>query len=334
MMLSRSRWLGGLAATSFCAPFVFSNAAAQGATKLIYQTSWTPEPDEAGMYQAVATGIYKSYGLDVEIHAGGPQLNSLQMFFAGKADFVTTDAFRVAGAVAQGLPGVAVAAFYQKAPHVILSHQHAGNDTLAELKGKPILISQADRESFWLWLKAKYGYVEDQARPYTFNMAPFLVDSNLSMQGYITNEPYQAQRAGMTPVIHVLADNGYTDYYNVILASSRLVADNRPVVQRFVDATIIGWQSYLGRNPKPANDAIKSGNPDMTDGLIAYARTTMKRHGLLASADVTKGGLGAMSDATWQNMYRTMSAVGALPAGLDVRKGYTLEFVNKRVGMV
>jgi len=328
MNLSRRHWLGGLGAASLAAPYVVRNAAAAGATKLVYQTAWTPEPDEAGVYQAVATGLYRSVGLDVEVRAGGPDLNTMQMFLVGQADFVTTDAYRVAAIVRQGLPGVAIAAFYQRPPHAILSHPHVGNDTLADLKGKPILIALSDRESFWIWLKAKYGYTDDQARPYTFDMAPFLVDTTLSMQGYITSEPYQARRAGVDPVVNLLADNGFMDYYNVILASPRMVAHQPDVIARFLAATRKGWQSYLYGDPAPADDAIKAGNPHMSDDLIAYARGAMKRHALFDSADVTKHGLGAMSDAGWQSVYRSMVAVGALPAGLDLRKGYTLAFVT------
>ena len=328
MMLSRRRWIGGLAASA-AAPFVVRNAAAAGGTKLVYQTSWTPEPDEAGIYQAVASGIYAAHGLDVVVNAGGPQLNSLQIFFAGGADFVTTDGFRVAAGITRDLPGIAIAAFYQKPPHVILSHPHAGNDTLEDLRGKHILISPPDRDSFWRWLKAKYGYRDDQALPYTFNMAPFLVDPQLSMQGYITAEPYLAQRAGISPIVHVLADHGYVDYYQVILASPGMVADRPDVVQRFVDATVKGWQSYLFGNPKPANDAIKASNPRMTDEAIAYARAAMKAHHLLDSGDAESGGLGAMSDATWNLLNRTMAQAGALPGGIDIRKGYTLAFIGK-----
>jgi NitT/TauT family transport system substrate-binding protein len=332
MRFTRRRWLSGLASSSLAAPFIVRNAGATGLTKVVYQTAWVPEPDEGGLYQALTAGIYTSHGLDVEVRAGGPQLNAVEQFLAGKADFITIDSFRAAAMAAQGLPGVAVAAFYQKPPHVILSHPQAGNDTLADLRGKPILISDGDRQSFWMWLKAKYGYSDDQARPYTFNMAPFLVDKNLSMQGFITSEPYLAHQAGVDPVVHVLADHGYLAYYDIILAAPRMIAERKDVVARFVDATIKGWQSYLHGDPKPANDAIKTGNPGTTDDAIAYARGAMKRYGLFDSDDVKRGGLGAMSDAKWNGIYRSLAAVGALPKGVDIRKAYTLEFVNKRVG--
>jgi NitT/TauT family transport system substrate-binding protein len=164
-------------------------------------------------------------------------------------------------------------------------------------------------------------------------MAPFLVDTTMSVQGFVYIEPYLAQRAGVAPVVHLLADNGYLDYNGVIIASPRLVSDQKPVVQRFIDATIKGWQGYLYGDPTAANAIIRNGNPEMSDGLIAYARDTMKRRGIYTSDDVRRGGLGAMTDAHWQRIYRSMADVGALPAGLDIRKGYTLEFVNRRVGV-
>ncbi len=182
-----------------------------------------------------------------------------------------------------------------------------------------------------MWLKAKFGFSDDQVRPYTFNLAPFLIDKTMSVQGFVYIEPYLAQRAGVQPVVQLLADDGYLDYNGVIIASPRLVSDRKPVVQRFVDATTKGWQSYLSGDPKPANAIIRNGNPEMTDGMIAYARDIMKRRGIYTSDDVRQGGLGAMTDAHWQRIYKSMADVGALPAGLDIRKGYTLEFVNKRV---
>jgi NitT/TauT family transport system substrate-binding protein len=334
MTSSRRRFLGGLAAASVAAPFVFRNASAEGLAKIVYQTSWTPEPDDGGLYQAISTGIYKQFGLDVELHAGGPQLNSSQIFFAGQADFVSSDSFRTLEYVQRGLPGIAVAAFYQKPPTILLSHKHVGNDTLAELKNKPILISTGGREAYWIWLKAKYGYSDDQARPYTFTMAPFLVEPDLTMEGYVTIEPFQAHKAGVDPVVHSLADNGYQAYYNVILASPRMIAEKRDLVARFVAATRKGWHDFLYGNAKPALQAIMNGNPEMSPELVGYAHNAMKTRALCESDDVKRFGVGAMTDAKWQAIYQSLAAVGAQPRGIDVRKGYTLQFTNKPIGVL
>jgi NitT/TauT family transport system substrate-binding protein len=327
--ISRRTALASLA--TLAAPAFIRHARAQGLTKVVYQTGWLPQPDKGGLYQALATGLYKEQGLDVEIRKGGPQLNVAQIFLAGKVDFADSDSFRVLNFVKEGLPGIAVAAFGQKPLTVLLSHPGSGHDTLASLKGQPLLVSTVGRQTYLQWLKAKHGFTDAQARPYTYSMAPFLADKGMSMEGFITSEPYELKRAGVDPVVHVLSEQGYQNYSNVMLAQPGLVKDQPELVQRFVDATAKGWDSYLNGDARLGNALIKQGNPDATDEKIAYAMAAMKKHGIFDSDDVKKGGLGAMSDAQWQRIYDGLVASSAMPAGLDIRKGYTLRFVNKRV---
>jgi NitT/TauT family transport system substrate-binding protein len=71
----------------------------------------------------------------------------------------------------------------------------------------------------------------------------------------------------------------------------------------------------------------------MTDEKIAYAIDAMKSSGMVESGDAKTLGIGAMTDARWQSFYKSMVDAGAQPAGLDVSKGYSLQFVNKRVGL-
>jgi NitT/TauT family transport system substrate-binding protein len=321
------------AGASLAAPAFLRTVNAQGLTKVSYQTGWLAQAEYGGWYQAVATGLYREAGLDVEIRKGGPQMNVNSIFLAGKADFADSDGLRILNFVREGLPGVAVAAFCQKDPRVLLSHPGVGNDSLAALKGKPVLVATSGRQSYWNWLKARYGYGDEQIRPYTFNIAPFLADKNVSMQGLVTSEPMEVRKAGVEPVVHLLADSGYDNYYLVLLTSPKLVAEKPDVAQRFIDATVKGWVSYLHGDPSPANALIKRDNPDMSDEKIAYGIATMKRTGLLESGDAATGGIGAMSDARWKRFYEGMVAAGAQAPGIDVKKGYTLQFVNKRVGL-
>lgn len=330
-LVSRRALLGASAALA--APAFVRNARAQALTPLSYQIGWLPQPDKGGLYQALATGIYKDHGLDVEIRPGGPQLNVVQIFMAGKVDFADTDSFRPLNFVKEGLPGIAVAAFGQKSLNVMMSHPGSGNDALGALKGKPLLVSPIGRTTYWPWLRAKYGLSDDQIRPYAFNLATFLADRQTSREGFVTSEPFDARKAGMDPVVHLLADHGYQNYSNVMLASPRMVAERPELVQRFVDATIKGWKSYVYGDPAPGNALIKKGNPELTDEKIAYAIGVMRSHRILESDDTARGGIGAMTDARWSRFYDEMAAVGALPAGLDAKKAYTLQFVNKRVAL-
>ena len=321
--------LGGVAASAL-APA--RRARARSLDRISYQTNWRAQAEHGGFYQAVATGIYREHGLEVGVRQGGPQLDVNALLLAGRADVVETDAFRVLNFARDNIPGLAISAMFQKDLRALLSHPGVGNDTLPALKGKPILIGAAGRTSFWQWLKVKYGYTDEQVRPYTFNLAPFLADKNISQQGFITSEPFAMRQAGVDPVIHLLGDHGFHNYPSIQLCLPKLAAEKAEVVQRFVNASAKGWKSYLSGDPTPANALIRRDNPDMTDDKIAYAVKVMNEKGIVRSGDALKLGIGAMTDERWKIFYDQMTAAGVFTPGLDYKKAYSLEFINKGIG--
>ena len=165
-------------------------------------------------------------------------------------------------------------------------------------------------------------------------MAPFLADKQLSQQGFLSSEPYVIMQAGVQPVVHLIADAGFDNYQTTINISKKMVDEKKDVVQRFVNATVEGWAEYMKGGPaiEAANAAIRKDNPDMTDDKMAYALKVMNERGIVKSGDALKLGIGAMTDERWKRFYETMTAAGAFPAGVDYKKAYSLEFVNKGIG--
>jgi NitT/TauT family transport system substrate-binding protein len=312
---------------------------AVAAQTVTFGTDWKAEAEHGGFYQAIATGIYKRHGLDVTLRPGGPQVNHAQLLAAGVLDFnIASNSFVPLNFVAEKIPMVAVAAFFQKDPSVLIAHPGQGSDSLAALKGRPIMISGDTRVTSWLFLKQKFGYTDDQIRPYGFSVAPFLADKKAIQQGYLTSEPFTIEKAlgekeGVKPVVLLLADAGYGSYGALIETSEKLVRDKPDLVQRFVDASIEGWYSYLNGDPAPGNALIKRDNPEMTDALIAYGREKMKAYGIVDSGEAKANGIGAMSEARWRDFFDTMTQAGLYPADMDFRRAFTGQFVNKRVGM-
>ncbi len=300
-----------------------------------FGTNWKAQAEHGGYYQAVAEGIYEKYGLDVTIRQGGPQVNHNQLLAAGKIDFnMGGSMFGAFNFVENDVPMVVVAAIFQKDPQILMAHPEQGFETLADLKGHPILISQDARPTFWEWLKAQYGYTDDMIRPYTFNPAPFLADPSAIQQGYLTSEPFAVEReGGFVPQVFLLADAGYETYSTTIETSWQLVEDNPDLVQRFVDATIEGWYSYLYGDPAAGNALIKVDNPDMTDEQIAFSIAKLKEYGIANSGATEELGIGAMTDQRWQNFFAFASDAGLYPKDLDLKRAYTLQFVNHKVGM-
>ncbi len=299
-----------------------------------FGTDWKAEAEHGGYYQAIATGIYQRYGLDVTLRPGGPQVNHAQLLAAGVLDFnIASNSFVPLNFVAEKIPMVAVAAIFQKDPSVLIAHPGQGDDSLAALKGKPIMIGSDTRVTSWLYLKQKFGYTDDQIRPYAFSVAPFLADPTAIQQGYLTSEPFTIEKEGVHPVVMLLADAGYSSYGGLIETSQKLVREKPDLVQRFVNASIEGWYSYLYGDPAPGNALIKHDNPEMTDALLAYGRDKMKQYGIVDSGDAKKNGIGAMSESRWRDFFDGMEKAGLYPASLDFRQASTEKFVNKKVGM-
>jgi NitT/TauT family transport system substrate-binding protein len=59
----------------------------------------------------------------------------------------------------------------------------------------------------------------------------------------------------------------------------------------------------------------------------------MREYGIVDSGDARVLGLGAMTDARVAGFFDEMVRAGVVKAGLDYRKSYTLQFVDKKVGL-
>ncbi len=321
-----------IVAAALAALAAASPASAQD--KVTKATNWKAQAEHGGYYQAVANGTYAKYGLDVTIRQGGPNIDNNLLMLAGRVDFnMGGNSDSVFAFVEKNIPFRAVAAIFQKDPQILMSHPGVGNDTLTALKGKKVLISKAGLVSFYPYLKKLFGYTDDMVVPYTFNMAPFLADKQMSQQGYATSEPFAAIKAGVNPVVHLLADNGYRTYSTTIEVSQKLIDEKPDLVQRFVDASILGWKDYLYGNPAPGNALIKKDNPDMTDEQIAFSIEAMKKYGIVDSGDAKEFGIGAMTDKRWKEQFDDAASLGVYPANMDFTRAYTTKFVNKKVGM-
>jgi NitT/TauT family transport system substrate-binding protein len=310
-------------------------AAAQPLDKVTFATNWVAEAEHGGFYQALVDGTYRKHGLDVTILPGGPNVNHRLQLLAGKIQFyMSANTLQAFDAVAQNIPTVIVSAIFQKDPQVLLAHPDRGIEKFTDLKKLTLFISKEGLASYFQWMKHDFGFREQQVKPYTFNPQPFLADKNSAMQGYVTSEPYAVETQGkFKPKIFLIADQGWGSYSTLIETRRDLVAKNPGLVQRFVDASAIGWYNYLYHDNKAANARIKRDNPEMSDALLSYSIGKMKEFGIVDSGDALKLGIGAMTNAHMKSFFEKMVASGVVKPGIDYKRSYTLQFVNKGVGL-
>ena len=308
---------------------------AQTLEKLSIQTDWRAQAEHGGYYQAIAKGLYRKAGIECDVRQGGPSLNISQLLLAGRVDMIMSGSFEAFSYVRLGAPFFTIASIFQKDPQVLIGHPDTGFDSFEKLRGRTLSIGAGGRVTYWPYLRQKYGLSDTQLTPYNYSLAPFLADKNLIQQGFLSSEPYPIEQAlGRPPSVLLIADAGYTPYQATIAISRKMAEEKKDLVQRFVDATLEGWAQYIKGGPdiEAANALIKQNNPEQTDGRLAYALKVFAERGIVMSGDALKDGIGAMTTERWQSFYDSMVAVGVLPAGLDVARTHTLEFVNKGIG--
>lgn len=313
-----------------------SPLAAQAAEKVVFATNWLAQAEHGGYYQAVADGTYAACGLDVEIMQGGPQVSGRPLLLAGKIDFyMGGNMLQAFAAVDQNIPLRVVAASFQKEPQVLMSHPGQGLDTWDDLKkADQYILGDEGFQSYFQWMITDFGFDAAKRVPYTFNPAPFIANPKSVQQGYVTSEPFAVEReAGFKPNLFLLADYGFETYATTIETMQKTIDERPDVVQCFVDGSAKGWYNYLYGDNAAANALIKKDNPDMNDEQIAFSIATMKEFGIVDSGDTATKGIGAMTDERIAGFYASMVKAKVVADGLDIKKAYTLDFVNKGVGL-
>jgi len=302
-------------------------AATPAPEKFVFLTNWYAEAEHGGFYQAVATGLYRQNGLDVQVRMGGPQVNIVQLMAAGQADCILgASDLQVVMARQNGVPLVTVAAMFQKDPDALIGHEDV--HTLEDMKSKTILIAPTSYQSFWPWLKARYGFTDAQARPYTFNVQPFVADHNLVQQGYITSEPYALQKAGVKANALLLSDYGFPAYSTTIVCMEKSLRTRHDAIAAFVRASAEGWKSYLA-DPAPGNRLIRKDNPAMSDDQLDFSVRKMRETGLVTSGDAQRLGIGIITDRRAKASFDFLVAAKLVdPAKVDLSSTYTTEFVR------
>jgi len=318
------------------ATLLAASAQAQAPDKVVFATNWKAQAAHGGFYQALADGTYKKYGLDVTIQPGGPQVNNRPLLPAGRVDFLMTgNLLHSFDNVKNQVPTVVVAAMFQKDPQALIAHPGQGYEKFEALKNAPLaLIAKDGQFSWWQWLKVTHGFRDEALKPYNYNLGPFLANPKSIQQGYSVAEPIYVENQGkFKPVVHLLADHGFSTYSTLIEARTEVVKSRPDLVQRFVDASAIGWVNYLYGNRKAAAEMMTRDNPEMSEAEMEASVALMKAQGIVDSGEAATQGIGAMNAPRIADFYAQMVKAGLYkPGDVDLSKVATLQFVNKRVG--
>src|SRR5450631_2659384 len=312
-------------------------APACGADKVVFATNWKAQAAHGGFYQALVDGTYARYGLDVTIRQGGPQVNNRPLLATVRIDFLMGgNLLHAFDNVKNGVPTVVVAALFQKDPQALIAHPGQGYEDFTRLRDAPVIYVAKDAQfTWWQWLKVAYHFRDEQLKPYNFNLGPFLANPRAVQQGYSVDEPvYVERQGGFKPVVHLLADHGFSTYSTLIEARAQMVARQPDLVQRFVDASIVGWYNYLYGDRRLANAAMLRDNPAASEAEFEASTALMKSQVVVDSGAALADGIGAMNPQRVREFYGKVQAAGLYKEGdVDLGKVAVYNFVNRGVGL-
>lgn len=299
--------------------------------RVVFATNWKAQAAHGGFYQALVDGTYAAHGLEVEIRQGGPQVNNRPLLAAGRIDFLMAgNLLHAFDNVKNGVPTVVVAAMFQKDPQALIAHPGQGYEDFARLKDAPVVLVAKDAQfTWWQWLRATHGFRDAQLRPYNFSLSAFLANPRAVQQGYSVAEPiYVRRQGGFEPVVHLLADHGFSTYSTLIETRAVTVRDRPELVQRFVDASIAGWQAYLHGDRGAANARMLADNPELTLEEIEASVALMQAQGIVESGDALEHGIGTMRPGRVAGFLEEMVRAGLYREGeVDVSKVADYRFV-------
>lgn len=305
-----------------------STLTAQAQDKMTFLMSWKAQAEHGGYYQALAKGYYKDCGVDMVIRQGGPGIDTSQLLVGNAVDFILAPHIdAVLHMNVAGFPARALFAAFQRSAQILMTHAGNGVETMEDMKGKPIMIANGSRATFWPFLKQKYGWSDSQIRSYTGQLAQWLADKSAIQQGLVTNEPYLVKReTGETPKVFMLSDTGYQTYSSIVVTSQGLIDKNPKAVQCVVSASIKGWTEFMTGDPTPALQLIQKEEKQNTDDLMAATRKTMTDLKLVMNEDTEKYGFGVMTDERWKNHQAMLVEMQLLKGDIDYKTVLAQQF--------
>lgn len=211
-------------------------------TKVGMEMKWLPQSQFAGTYVALEKGYYKAEGLNLSIMPFALDKQPIDSVVNGDVQFAVIGADAVLAAREAGIPVKAIAVIYKTNPVVAYSLTSSGIKTPYDFVGKTIGL-KPDIQVLYNAMMNKLGI--DRAKTKEVEVgydASELLSGKVDVStGYIFNEPQQARDAGKDVEIIPVSNYGVNMYADVLIAREDYILNNRDTVQKFVNATLKGW---------------------------------------------------------------------------------------------
>lgn len=291
---------------------VCATALAQGSkTPATLRLDWVPGPHHIGPVLAAQRGYYAEEGIDMSVRPGRGSGSTVQVVASGSDLFGFADAGTMAIAASKGAPVIMIANVTQLGPNGAITLDRK-MESPKDIAGKTIgLVPGESAHVALLAVVKKHGIPENAYRIVTIEaaskIAALLTKKVDMIPGFRFGDYLRAYSQNPNVKITLFSDWGVNILGNGYLVSSATLEKNPELVQRFLRATLRGWQDAL-RDPKAGIDALVKEFPDTNRQFVEMGLPMVFEH---MHSQTTKGRpLGWMAEEDWKSTLEIMKSAG------------------------
>lgn len=297
----------------------------QSIDRVSLRLQWFHLAQFAGFYCAKDNGLYSARKIDLQINPGGPDFNAIPLVANGSDTFGVWTADQILIAQSRGVPITILAVIYREDPNVLMVMENSGIRSPADFRGKRITtVFGRATETVLRALLLRSGLTEKDVviEPFPFNVMSFLQGKVDVSAAYSFDHPFQAMKAGAKIKIIRPSDYGIKFYSDCIFARNDLINKNPELVQRFISASLAGWE-YALQNKSKAVDSVLALNPQLDRESQEFMLDSAEP--LIRAEDPQR--LGLVSDSSINAMVKILRDQGQVPKEFSGANIYDNQFV-------
>ena len=280
--------------------------------RVTLQLKWRHQFQFAGYYAAIEQGYYREAGLDVVLREAEPGKDPVEAVLRGEAEFgVGTSELVLLRA--KGEPVVVLAAVFQHSPLVLLTLGGGAEVDLQAVHDRPMMVEPQSAELFAYFKNEGIDPARLKVVHHTFSVEDLLRGKVGAMTGYLSDEPYLLQQAGVPFSVFSPRAGGIDFYGDNLFTTEAELRKNEARVKAFRAASLRGWDYALAH---PA---------EIVELIVTRYQSVKSREHLLFEAERTiqlmHPGLievGHMNPGRWRHIADTYADFGMVPKGFGV----------------
>jgi NitT/TauT family transport system substrate-binding protein len=287
---------------------------------------WTHQIQFAGIYTAQQEGYYEEENLTVKLHeVDFNNQATYENILAGDNDIGIGAPEEIILARSQGEPLQAVAVIFRLSPSVYLAPAEANIKTPQDFVGKTVAITPGQGEIIYAAMLSNLGIDPSQINKIapTSYVLRECWETAAVCPDYATNGLALLRHEGADFTAIWPSEYGVSFYGDVIFTTDEFIEQHPDIVERFVRATLKGWQTAVDDLELGVKDTLAF-NSKLDKGVQLAALESS-----LPLIDTGEDKIGSMQPEIWQQMHDMLLEQGLLSQPLDITTVYTNEFVEK-----